>query len=281
MTILQHSPNSVYAAFDVFPTRKGAAIHIDKFARGLFEEFNGGLLYVLGNEYLPAYQIEEKIEIVRFKVTEQNYLRRALMFSENLSRLLDKGDLNLKLCHFRDIWSCLAILGRQRKYKTLFEVNGLPSIELPFLYSKISSETIEKIREQERFCLKASDFIITPSNSIKQKVLSYGIADKKVEVIPNGALIKPKAERPLEAPTKYILYFGALQPWQGVEVLLRAFARLRDLDDLFLVICASNYSRRAKLLNKLAYIAGSFPRKLPKVKASSKYFIAFWCSLPF
>lgn len=252
MSILRNQPNSIYSSFDVFPTRKGAAIHIDKFARALFEQFDGGLLYVLGNEQLPNYQIEDKIEIVRFNVPEQNYLRRALMFSENLSKLLDECDENLQICHFRDIWSGLAILGRERKYKTLFEVNGLPSIELPFLYSNIAPETLEKIKEQEKLCLEQSDFIITPSHSIKQKVLSYGIAENKVQVIPNGAFIKPKTEKPVDAPDKYLLYFGALQSWQGVEVLLRAFARLRDLEDLFLVICASNYSRRAKLLTKLA-----------------------------
>ncbi|MBX7173567.1 MAG: glycosyltransferase family 4 protein [Pyrinomonadaceae bacterium] len=252
MNNLRNSPNSIYSSFDVFPTRKGAAIHIDKFARALFEQFDGGLLYVLGNEQLPNYQIEDKVEIIRFNVPEQNYLRRALMFSENLSGLLDECDENLQICHFRDIWSGLAILGRERKYKTLFEVNGLPSVELPFLYSNIAPETLEKIKAQEKLCLEESDFIITPSHSIKKKVLSYGIAENKVQVIPNGAFIKPKTEKPIDAPDKYLLYFGALQSWQGVDVLLRAFARLRDLEDLYLVICASNYSRRAKLLTKLS-----------------------------
>jgi glycosyltransferase involved in cell wall biosynthesis len=49
-----------------------------------------------------------------------------------------------------------------------------------------------------------------------------------------------------------VIYFGAVQAWQGVDVLLKAFARLRDLDDLHLVICSSNHSRRSKLLRKLA-----------------------------
>ena len=59
---LQTNPNSLYSAFDLFPSRKGAAIHIDKFARALFEEMDGGLLYVLGNESISTHQIEDKIE---------------------------------------------------------------------------------------------------------------------------------------------------------------------------------------------------------------------------
>lgn len=250
---LQTSPPALYSAFDLFPSRKGAAIHINKFAGALFEEFSGGLLYVLGNDCLPGYQFEDEIEIVRFNVPVQNYLQRAIGFSERLSFLLDECRESLRLCHFRDIWSGAAILGLEdRPYKTLFEVNGLPSIELPFAYNRISGETLEKLRAQEEFCLRQSDHIVTPSHSIKKKVLSYGIAGEKVTVIPNGADIPPFAERPPEAPPRYIIYFGALQAWQGVDVLLKAFARLSDLADLYLVICSSNYSRRAKLLMKLA-----------------------------
>ena len=69
--ILQTKPPALYSAFDLFPSRKGAAIHINKFARALFEEMNGGVLYVLGNEKLPAYQIEENVEIVRFIHSDQ------------------------------------------------------------------------------------------------------------------------------------------------------------------------------------------------------------------
>ena len=57
------------------------------------------------------------------------------------------------------------------------------------------------------------------------------------------------APRP-DAPDRYLLYFGALQPWQGVDTALRALARLDD--DLHLVICASVHQRRAKAYRKFA-----------------------------
>lgn len=251
--VLLLSPSALYSAFDLFPSRKGAAIHIDKFARALFEEMNGGLLYVIGNDAMPTYQCEGKIEIVRFNQPIQNYLERAIAFGKNLNLLLDECKESLGVCHFRDIWSGVSILARERKYKTLFEVNAFPSIELPFTYKHIAPYTLDKIREQEKFCLMESDHIITPSHTIKEKVLTYGIAEEKVIVIPNGANIPEPAEKPLDAPPRYIIYFGALQPWQGIDVLLNAFARLADLKDLHLVICASNYSRRRiKLLEKLS-----------------------------
>jgi glycosyltransferase involved in cell wall biosynthesis len=250
--ILQTNPPALYSAFDLFPSRKGAAIHINKFARALFEEMNGGALYVLGNEKLPAHQVEGNVEILRFTHLIKNYLQRALAFSDYLSELLDEYENDLKICHFRDVWSGVAILRKNRKYKTVFEANGFPSIELPFAYQNMSPETLSKLYDMEKFCLENSDIIITPSHSIKKRVLSYGISDEKVTVIPNGAEIPPKTKKPNDAPPRYIIYFGAVQAWQGVDILLKAFARLADLDDLYLVICSSNHSRRSKLLRKLA-----------------------------
>jgi glycosyltransferase involved in cell wall biosynthesis len=71
-------------------------------------------------------------------------------------------------------------------------------------------------------------------------------------VIPNGADIPDKTpEKPKDAPDRYLVYVGALQPWQGVDVLLRAFSRLGDLG-IALVVCSSVPSRRARPLRRLA-----------------------------
>ena len=251
--IRRSEPRALYSAFDLFPSRKGAAIHIEKFAGALFDRSRSGILYVLGNENLPAHQLEGNVEIVRFSVPVQNYLRRALRFGDRLTDLLETRGAELEICHFRDIWSGAAIVSKaNRAFRTVFEANGFPSVELPFTYPHLSRETIDKLRAQEKFCLDAADKIVVPSHSIKRKVLTYGIAPEKVVVIPNGANILSATARPANAPARYLIYFGAVQPWQGVEVLFRAFARLTDLTDLRLVMCCSNRSRRARALQKFA-----------------------------
>src|SRR5262245_23023483 len=63
LTQLRH--RAVYATFDLFPAVKGAAVHIQHMADTLFTAWDGGLLYVLGNEHLPQYQREGNVEIVR------------------------------------------------------------------------------------------------------------------------------------------------------------------------------------------------------------------------
>src|SRR5205809_766786 len=43
--LLDSVPRALYGAFDRFPSRKGAAVHIDRFSRALFARTGGGLLY--------------------------------------------------------------------------------------------------------------------------------------------------------------------------------------------------------------------------------------------
>src|SRR5437763_16943611 len=102
----EQNHRALYAAFDRFPSRKGAAIHIDRFARALFTEAGGGLLYVLGTPELPARQFEaDGVEIVRFTPAIDNFLERALRFGDELSRIVDRLEPSLAIAHFRDPWS--------------------------------------------------------------------------------------------------------------------------------------------------------------------------------
>ncbi len=235
---------SLYAAFDRFPSRKGSAVHIDRFARALFDHAGGGLLYVLGGDELPAYQREGAVEIVRYMREAEHVLERAAGYGERLAGLLERMP-DLQLAHFRDPWSGVPIVSHpNRGYVAIYEVNGLPSIELPFLYPAIPPQILDRVAELERRCLEQADVVITPSAVTAQRL---GV---DAHVIPNGADIPPPAEPP-DAPERFLLYFGALQPWQGVDTALRALARLTDLD-LDLVICASVHHRRAKALRKFA-----------------------------
>ncbi len=250
--ILVQRHRALYAAFDRFPTRKGASTHIARFAPCLFEEFGGGLLYVVGDERLPAHQVEGDVEIVRFSQPLPNLLERAVAFGEHLARLLDEAEDDLELCHFRDPWSGVPILERPHRYATVFEVNALPSVELPYAYPSIAPRTLEKVRNAERFCLEAADRIVTPSRTTRDLLVTGGIPASKVDVVPNGADPVPPLPRPFEAPDEYLIYFGALQSWQGIDTLLRAFSRLADLETLRLVVCGSGRSRQARAAEKLA-----------------------------
>ena len=261
---MQHT--TLYSAFDVHPSSKGASTHITHFSKALFDFGGGGWLNVMADENLPLEEIKQEkqrknntknatntIEITRFLGDIPNYLLRAQAFTDALLEKLFLQN-NLQICHFRDIWSGLAILSNPRKnYKTIFEVNGLPSIELPYRYPNLSKKTLEKIIILEDFCLNNCDKIIVPSLEISKKIISRNIPKEKITVIPNGADLQKLRPRPQDAPERYIIYFGALQSWQGIDTLFTAFALIASIfEDLKLVICSANKPRQVKNYHKLA-----------------------------
>jgi len=235
---------ALYAAFDRFPSRKGAGIHIARFANALFEWAGGGLLYVLGGDDLPAGRGEGGVEIVRFSSPIDNFLERTIAFGERLAALLQEMP-QLEIAHFRDPWSGLPII--ERGCATVYEVNALPSIELPFAYPYVAPRTLAKIERLEQIVLERADVVVAPANSIRDLLIKRGASN--VRVIPNGA-DPAQAVGPADR-SAYFIYFGALQEWQGIDTLFRAFARLRDLP-VKLAVCSSHDGRYTKAYVRLA-----------------------------
>ncbi len=249
--IFKQQHQFLYAAFDIFPSTKGAGKHIYHFTNFLYEKYNDLGIFVLGDQSLASYELNNNLEIYRFQFFIENYLEKAEAFGETLNLTLSNQN-NLKIAHFRDIWSGIPILLNPKKnYKTIFEVNGLPSIELIEHYPNISISTLKKINELEEFCLKNADKIIVPSDFTANYLVQKEINNDKIEIIYNGADPNPTFKN-FDTPENYIIYFGAVQPWQGVDILVRAFAKLKDKTDLKLVICASLLKKNIKLLQKLA-----------------------------
>ncbi|GAA4638592.1 hypothetical protein GCM10023196_096960 [Actinoallomurus vinaceus] len=245
---------AAYFAFDRFPSSKGSAVHIGHMAAELFARYDGGLLGVLGGGGLPRYQREPGgVEIARFGEQIPNLLERAEAFSRWVAAHLEPHRATLRICHVRDPWSALPVVTLpDRGYRVVYEVNGLPSVELAHTRPSVTPATLAKIADLERVCLDRADAVVVPSRVIASALSRRGVPESKLHLVPNGADVRDTAARPDGAPDRYLIYVGALQPWQGVDVLLRAFARLADLTDLRLVICSSVPERRARPLRRLA-----------------------------
>jgi glycosyltransferase involved in cell wall biosynthesis len=250
---------SLYAAFDRLPSSKGAAVHIGEWADELFTAFDGGVLHVLGGGELPPYQREPArdgrgpVEIVRFGEQIPNLPDRIDAYRRHLAAVLGRHRGTLELVHVRDPWSAgVALADPGRRYRVVYEVNGLPSVELPYRYHDVGPTTLEKIRALESRCLEAADRVVVPSDVLARRVERTGAPTRRITVIRNGARLGVRPERPEAAPPRYLVYVGALQRWQGIETMLRAFARLDDLDDLRLVVCASTPPRTARGARRLA-----------------------------
>ncbi len=251
-------PEYIYIAFDLFPSKKGASTHINHCLKALQASFKTGLLICLGNEDMPSFQFdkERNLYVYRWKKKVVNFLERTDAFQNEIHKLF-KSDIcsQIKLVHFRDIWGGIPAIKHFTKIPKLFEINAFTSIELPNRYPGINASVIKVLKERERFCVTNSTAIISPSKVTKAYIHgTFNVPQKKVTVIPNGVTVYNS--KPIKTPKKQqILYFGALQKWQGIKTLFKALKELNDLE-IRLLICSSIPEKRTAMYKELSVAIG-------------------------
>ena len=236
----------LYTSFDTVPAPKGAGTHISYFTESLVKEgYDVTLVVPLGkgqkerDDYLGA-------RVKRIDVREDNFLKRTELFRKGVMEELDRESYDI--VHFRSIWEGLAVVRNKKKFKIIYEVNGFPSIELPYHYSQLNhnKSVIEKMFIQETECLLKADMVICPSFQIKSHIISRGILDSKVRVIPNG--VDSEIFFPLPFPLSLtplkLFYMGTLTSWQGLYILLEGLKILKGNDVSFHMDILSNMKKK-------------------------------------
>jgi len=245
----------LYTAFDIVPSPKGASTHILHNIRGLVNRNYGVHLLTPNDGLLPTEDSIEGAQVTR--VTQdlsQNFLARAAHFGRSVQTHLALNP-GYDVVHFRNIWDGLHISQNKKRYgyKTLFEVNGLPSIELKYHYPGLDSELVSKIKEQEIATLHLSDAILCPSNVTRDYISSLGINRKLVTVIPNGVSASDFSPSPLPDRADRIpvlLYIGTLADWQGLDIVIKALPKILEKQSICLYIVGRGRSRQRKMLAK-------------------------------
>ncbi len=245
----------LYTAFDIVPSPKGASTHILHNLRGLV---NGGFdvhLITPNDGLLLTEDTIEGVPVTRVSQDlTQNFLARAMHFGRAVSSHLALH-MDYDVVHYRNIWDGLFIAQNKKKfgYKTLFEVNGLPSIELKYHYPGLDPDLLLKIKEQEIATLHLSDMIICPSNVTRDYIASLGLNRKLVTVIPNGVSASDFSPSPLPARdgrVPVLLYIGTLADWQGLDIVIKALPKILEQQAVRLQIVGRGRSRQRKILAK-------------------------------
>jgi glycosyltransferase involved in cell wall biosynthesis len=245
----------LYSAFDVVPSPKGASTHITYFTRGLVEAGYHVQLVTAGDPALPERDSYCGAQVLRVPVGDDlNYLRRALEFGQAVLRHVESSP-QYSIAHFRSIWEGFALVQAQARwgYKTLFEVNGLPSIELKYHYPSLKGDPLlAKIKRQEIVTLLLADRIICPSAVTRAYIASLGVPREKITVIQNGVDTSLFTPQPLEEPGQppTLLYTGTLADWQGLDVLIEATRIVAAQRALSLRIVGRGRGRQRKALLK-------------------------------
>src|SRR5579862_2238297 len=178
-----------YVSFDTVPAPKGASTHIEAFARALAAAFGGIDLVTVspGSEATPPVERWPGVVHTELPATGRSLIDRVLCFRHHLSRWMRPRSFDA--IQFRSIFEGLPLLRFRQRTRLVFEVNGLPSVELQYRYPAVvdDRELMLKIVAQEEACCRAADLIITPSRVTREFLVSQrGAESGKIRVVPNG-----------------------------------------------------------------------------------------------
>jgi glycosyltransferase involved in cell wall biosynthesis len=225
----RRKPPLLYVSFDQVPAAKGASTHIEANVRALGKHFGSLILATPGPRDLPAHPFSPGVRQVVLGCPDRDLLGRVLTFRAKLEALLQRQPFDL--IHFRSIYEGYP-LARNRAAlgaRLVYEVNGLPSIELKYSRPRrvVDDVLVGKLLHQERVCLAAAECVVTVSEVTRACLVQRGCDPARITVLRNGVDLEaiPYCD-PLSPDDGLlrVLYVGTLSPWQGIEVLLLALS---------------------------------------------------------
>jgi glycosyltransferase involved in cell wall biosynthesis len=270
----------VYISFDSVPAPKGAATHIQAFVQGLARHFGELDLVTVGTGATGTPPLERWPGVLHHELPAmgKSLIDRVLCFRLFLSRWLENR--SFEAVHFRSMFEGMPLLRLHGHPRLIFEVNGLPSIELKYRYPGVvdDRDLMRKLLAQEGACLEGADLIVTPSGVTRDYLTSSRrVPSAKIQVIPNGVDLNlfQASQRDGANGVMRLLYFGTLAAWQGVELGIRALAQIsrpsssmssRSIDATLTIIGTGSGRQRDALLALSAKLGvGSRVTVLPPV----------------
>jgi len=148
------------------------------------------------------------------------------------------GDVHLLHAHTPVLCGLAALrAGRRLGLPVVYEVRGLweEAIAANRKWRRLTPRYLLARRMERRVCLSA-DRVITIADGLRAEYMRYGLAPGKIRVVPNGVdttIFSPRTppseeRRALGLPTgPLVLYLGALRRYEGIHLLLDAFAEVK------------------------------------------------------
>lgn len=123
------------------------------------------------------------------------------------------------------------------------EVNGVPA---DFYITHPGLERFDRLLEWAlRVQLRSADHIFAVTPGLAHRVRET-VASGRVVVLPNAvdpSRFHPDAARPPAVPETYVIFFGALAPWQGIDIVLEAVEDPAWPDDVALLVLGAGSER--------------------------------------
>ena len=273
--------NILYTTFDEVPAPKGASTHVLAFVERLGKHFDNVALVTPAASDGSPESILPGVTQLRLGVPGENPIERARIFQEKLKRVLRRQ--LFQVVHFRSPLEGMAVIDPaiHRGAKLIYEVNGFPSVEMPYHYPALSGPLINKLRAMERACLDAADQIVTVSNVNRDAIVdrsngSQGFALNKISIIRNGfdpeVFSFKKPDLINRTGELHLVYVGTVSQWQGIHVLLEAVELIdKEVPCRLTIVGKQNRRRnrelggvieRLKLADKVQFVTAETPQQV-------------------
>lgn len=144
---------------------------------------------------------------------------------------------------------------RRTRIPFVLEVNS------PLAYERAQYEhlALRRVAQRcERFVCSRADLILAVSTPLKEYLVEQGVPAKHITVLPNGAnpaTFHPDVQAHHDIRARYRIpaeavvvgFVGVLRPWHGVELLLKAIAKMNTRQEQVHVLIVGDGPSRATL----------------------------------
>lgn len=235
----------LHVLYTYYPDLTGSTIRSEGVVKG--QASNGFFPLIATSPFQTGYS-DEAIEIIDgIKVyRSKNVLKNNLEISEKRKSILSRiykilimykfykylhdvaKDEEVSVIHAHSTFLCAIpsiLAAKKLGIKSIYEFRSL--WEERFRHGGLLSKGISSIiRSLETLSMKLADEVVTINNGLKDDIVSRGIAEKKVLVVPNGVnseiIEKGRALIPI-SEVRNFAYIGNFSEIEGLDLLVKAF----------------------------------------------------------
>ena len=245
-----------------FPWPRGTPIRIHRISEAVARRGHAVhvITYHLGQELAdPPFVVHRIPDVALYRRTKPGpTVRKLLLLDPMLVRLLRRlhRKIGFDLVHAHHYEGLLVASHALRGIPIVYDAHTLLASELPMYRLALPRRLVRAIAPSlDRYLPRRADHIIAVSEAIRHTLTTVGAsAPERVHVIPNGVEWERfPADWGITVDTPTVVFAGNLAPYQGVDLMLQAFALLHDHrpDARLLIVTDARFTPHEALARRL------------------------------
>jgi glycosyltransferase involved in cell wall biosynthesis len=245
-----------------FPWPRGTPVRIHRIAEAVARRGHAVhvVTYHLGEELAePPFVVHRIRDVPAYRRTDPGpTVRKLFQLDPMLAGLLRRlhHEIRFDLVHAHHYEGLLVASHALRGTPIVYDAHTLLTSELPTYPLGLPRQLIRTVAPWlDRYLPRRADRIIAVSEAIRDALMALGAsAPQRVHVIPNGVeLQRSPVERGITPDGRTVIFTGNLAPYQGVDLMLEAFAALhgRRADVRLMIVTDSSFTPFEALARRL------------------------------